>query len=223
MISKTIMTCIICFISVFQLKSQDLYVWADKLNLREVPNGKVISKMTWGEKVKVVERFTSESFDTLNLKLEYVIGRGSGLGDTIKYRPYSIWGEWVKIEIDQKIGYVFDAYLSKIPPPKVGKNNKFEPFEEYFKRDFGISTDEKIGCENCDDNYRRLVSKDKTIELRSGFMGKAGGIELIFESIPLKEARLIGYQLFKKELNETCDLQILKNEKKLIIASYCSC
>jgi len=221
MLQKILIIFISFWLFSFNLHGQDYYVWASKLNLRTVPNGEVISKISWGDKVKVIERFSSETFDTLHLNLEYKYWINNK--DTIVYHPFSLWGEWVKIETGDNTGYVFDAYLSKIPPPKRIKNNRFEPFDDYFEREFGISFKEKIGSKGYGDNYQELISKDKSIELLFGLKGKGGINKFIFQNLPLKEGKLIGYQLFRHYLGGECDFSVYKKDEKVIVEGFCSC
>ena len=79
-----------------------MYVYAfDGLNLREQPNvnSKVIGKLEFGEKVQVA------NMPKIGHENEVKIGTTKGY--------------WVTIKQNEKTGYVFDAYLSKLPNSKL--------------------------------------------------------------------------------------------------------
>ncbi|MDH7913514.1 SH3 domain-containing protein [Winogradskyella sp. SYSU M77433] len=85
---------------------QNAYVAAESgLSLREQPdiNGKILSKLSYAQVINVVEN-TNKSL--------VVLDNGE-----------KISGEWVKVETDKYIGYVFNGYLS---PTKISKTIRLD-------------------------------------------------------------------------------------------------
>lgn len=48
--------------------------------------------------------------------------------------PVTLKGHWVKVKYGQKVGYVFDGYLSKMPCLKIEEYGSAEEFSKYVKR-----------------------------------------------------------------------------------------
>lgn len=115
---------------------EELYVWASNLRLRKQPNlnSKVITRIPYGTKVKVLERTPSRK-DKVNVQFldtapqfydnkSFQAKRQIGNHTTYSIRPKKgkivfprlfADGHWLKIEFGGKKGFVFDAYLSRLP------------------------------------------------------------------------------------------------------------
>ncbi len=98
-----------------------------------------------GLKVRKAASIQSQAFHTFNYGVLVEI-----IDDNIKKEPFEmntpkedtvkgnfkLKGHWVKVKLNDIEGYVFDAYLSKMPPFKKNGNNGFESENEYLARVF---------------------------------------------------------------------------------------
>jgi len=84
---------------------QKVYCWAvNGLNLREAPskNSTKILKVPYLSYVSVIDTIKGDVFvDTLNKDQNY---------------PLIIHGNWLKVSFEDKVGFVFDGYLSRLKP-----------------------------------------------------------------------------------------------------------
>jgi Bacterial SH3 domain len=102
-----------------------IYVWARSgMNLRETPdfNGKKITTLPYGTLVRVVEYAqVVKSWSELAGDIEEpVVIQHKVMKNKKNNAAYIIEGSWVKVISAGKEGYVFDAYLSRMPPHKTG-------------------------------------------------------------------------------------------------------
>jgi hypothetical protein len=103
-------------------------VWVLKgIKLYSEPNSKSkpLSTIAYGS---VVEILSSETDSLKSFQ-------GSITND-ISRVPVMLKGHWVKISFQQKQGYVFDGYLSRMPCLKLSKQGVSEEFETYIKRNY---------------------------------------------------------------------------------------
>lgn len=116
-------------------------VWAiSGLNMRKSPNlnSKKITTIPYGESVKIIEKNTISSILKVSLQPEISFDKG-------KIPAIQIEGNWTKVRYKDKIGYVFDGFLSKLPALKIEidtlKNKVKQPtikekFDEWASRSF---------------------------------------------------------------------------------------
>lgn len=120
----------------------NLIVWAiSGLNMRIAPdlNSEKITTIPYGERVRIIEKDKNASI--LEVVLQSEIDSG---GDEIP--AIKIKGGWSKVLYRDKVGYVFDGFISKLPALKISvdtlKNNVKRPivkerFYEWATRNFG--------------------------------------------------------------------------------------
>jgi len=116
-------------------------IWAiSGLNMRQAPNlnSKKIITIPYGGAVKIIEKNTASPILKVNLQPEISFGKG-------KIPAIQIEGNWTKVRYKDKIGYVFDGFLSKLPALKIEIDtleNKVkqpiikEKFDEWVSRNF---------------------------------------------------------------------------------------
>ncbi len=119
-----------------------LYVLASNLNMRDKPSikGKVIGLIPYGSKI-VILRKTNQT-----------------------YKSEGIKGFWVKIRYRQKSGYVFDGYMSKLPPPPVNcrdlhhyANSKLGKKDKKLRKLFEKGKGKKLCTLSMWCNYRKII------------------------------------------------------------------
>ena len=119
-------------------KGDTLFVLAKSgLDLRTTPNSKgdVISTLPYGSKITVLED-TSYRQDVVT---EFKSSEGK----------LTFKGNWIKVSHAQQSGYIFDGYLSRLPP-RIDN----ESFRKYAQRVFGIS--KVLRDESTDDGHYQL-------------------------------------------------------------------
>ena len=129
----------------------DLYVWARSgLNLRKkpdfkaekistIPYGTAVQLIEYGEIGKLYNEMEGEFEGPLERSLETL-----RLGEEVFY----VGGYWVKVKVNEQIGYLFDAYLSNMKPFVPGNNFKFQDvprvpegmkdLQEYARQSWGL-------------------------------------------------------------------------------------
>ena len=87
-------------------KGEHLYIWAASgLNLRAEPNAQAqkIINIPFGEKIEIIDnQIHAHPFS-------YAMARSNST-------EWVVNGHWVQVAFQQHRGYVFDGYLSKLPP-----------------------------------------------------------------------------------------------------------
>lgn len=123
-----------------------LVVWAEGgLSIRDTNSitGKRIGVIPYGEKVishsKKKYRYGEEKINLTSAFQE---------NEELKYLGLTLIGQWAKISYGDKIGYVFDGYLSKFSAPILKENGKSERLREYLYREFKLLNQEKSSGKN---------------------------------------------------------------------------
>ncbi len=96
-----------CFAIEYYVSGETLWVWAKTgLNIRELPdtNSKIVAKIENGSKVVTL--------DYQDRALPYSIEEIKKMSGAPNFK---LEGYWAKIQYGDKIGFVFDAYLSHLP------------------------------------------------------------------------------------------------------------
>jgi SH3 domain-containing protein len=115
----------ICIGKSVQANDSLRYVWAvHGLNVRSTPNksGKIIATIPYGDSVQIVQ-FTKSAFNMM-----YVDSLYNGI------KPIYLIGNWVKIEYNNLLGFVFEPFLLSIPCARENEilNNYVKRMSERF-------------------------------------------------------------------------------------------
>jgi hypothetical protein len=106
-----------------------LFVWAKSgLNMRVSPaaNASVIEKLQYGKQVIIADHDIGKTSFSVKVFNEY---------------DFVLKGFWVKVNVGDKSGYVFDSYLSRLTPLKITESNGVKRYEselEYLERVFEV-------------------------------------------------------------------------------------
>lgn len=189
-----------------------LYVWAKNglfLRTEAKPIAEKVNKLEYGSALIILEQ---------NLK--------TNAFSTEEFKGFKIKGYWVKVSVNNQIGYVFDGYLSKLPPLlKMKNSDKFEDFSEYatrFVKFVKSNTQETI--DKAGDKHTLTIKKfgnEITTEVAHDVY--YGETRYSFKKLSLEEAYLFAFIYFKwtKETykilsfqaNEIkCDYELIDNE-----------
>jgi len=159
------------------------------IKLRDKPGGAVLQSIPYAAKVITLEA-KNNNFPT------YVEG---------------ISGSWVKVKFNDKIGYVFDGFLSRLPAPSLTDAN----LRAYVRREFKVLSEELplSFLENSDlgasgNNVMFLEWNGKKCAYENHFYYEGGGEKLCIPGISLEEGYLLmriieadAYELTLKENN----------------------
>jgi hypothetical protein len=133
---------------------------------------------------------------------------------------YKLKGSWVKVAYKGRQGYVFDGYLSKMPPLKKSEHGSSESDEDYLKRIYGVRGVKRIkgrdGYEKTTTHYRNGNTSIST------FFDGCFDTELYIKGINYREAILLleaGYSDGNAPIE---DLKI-KELKGMVKVSYSFC
>lgn len=153
-------------------KSNKTYVWAVKgLALREQPgiSAKRIVNIPYGKSVTVIK--TDEPAVSMTSKIDGY--------------SFKLEGKWVKVLYDGQEGYVFDGYLSTMPPYVID----IDTDEDYLKRLYGVAkvkiVEGKNGLETTTTNY-----KNGDVSISTVYDG-CWDTELYLKNITYREAVLL--------------------------------
>lgn len=99
-----------------------LYVWAGNgLNLRTAPSvhSPIIAKVQFGDKVFCkAQKSEVDYWMSMGMIADYI------RVNTQKVNVLDLKGDWVKVTFKDRVGYVFDAYLSKLTPVSLPENKQ---------------------------------------------------------------------------------------------------
>ena len=157
-------------------KGDTLFVLAKSgLNLRSTPNAKsdVISTLPYGSKITVLED-TSYRRDAIT---EFESSEGK----------LTFQGNWIKVSHAQQSGYIFDGYLSHLPP-----RIENESFRKYAQRVFGISKVLRDESTN-DGRYQLYIAAymNGTLVEEENNSTAGGSSYYVLPNVSLQEAYLI--------------------------------
>jgi hypothetical protein len=188
---------------------EQVNVWAvDGLALRQEvgKSGKLITTIPYGQRVTVL------SSDEVKLPANIKMHKWEG--------SITLKGRWIKVLYKGKQGFVFDGYLSKMPPFFKGKHTAFETEEEYFKRNYGVLSEKKIagkeGFEKTTASYKNGAVKIVT------FFDGCFDTEIYLKSITYQEGFLFE-EVLLKDADAVNDLKINKIKNGVVKISYYSC
>jgi hypothetical protein len=142
-------------------KGDTLFVWAVsglKLRAEASAQSKVIQTFDYGTMIEITDD---------NLK-QVAFGLKVPKVDSIKGN-LTLKGFWVKVKTKNTEGYVFDAFLSKMPPSKKDKTHYFEQKDVYLERIFGkpkhksyTTVSNKITFKNDDFTYKNGIIRKES-------------------------------------------------------------
>ena len=172
-----------------------LHVWATSgLNMREGPRTDFpkMKKLEYGDKVQVIDDYLRSTPLSITV-----------IKKSKKSAAFVMKGHWVRVIIGNQEGYVFDGYLSRLPVLKnkkdeIGGGFWSESFNEYAKREFGISYFEK--------DSNRIKEMHTHIKYDNGFEWKEFGekcydMNLELNSLSFNESYLLYNHMGKFEQN----------------------
>lgn len=165
-----------------------LYVWVkNKLQVRDSPNGQVIGSLEYGEQVIMLQDDTEGSSPMQALP----ITRANG-----KENPkVTVSGHYAEVSFKKMKGYIFDAYLLKLPPQRKLSNNQREPLHAYFSRTFGLL--KTFNEEQGEENYSRLRYVYNNGALYESYSSSCcGNSTLIIPDLSLSEAFVFANYLY---------------------------
>lgn len=185
-------------------KSNQTFVWAVKgLALREQPNvsAKKITNIPYGKSVTLIKT------DEQSLKMT---SRIDGYLST-----YKLEGKWIKVLYNGQEGYVFDGYLSTMPPYVID----IDTDEDYLKRLYGVAkvktVNGKNGWEKTTTTYKN--GNASTLTVYDGCFDT----ELYLKNITYREAVLLMVAANSSDGNFPLeDLKIVSTNNLIKITYY---
>jgi len=187
---------------------EQLNVWAIKgLALKQQPamSAKTILTIAYGQPVNVID---AKFFGTATMPV-----KNNSLIKTLK-------GNWIKVSYKGKQGYVFDAYLLKIPPFLIDQFGVSESEEDYLKRNYGVARTNRVKGK---DGYEKTTTsyKNGNISIESFFDGCID-TELYLKGLTYQEALVFMEPRFSNDHNTPMeDLKIVKLKGAVKISYYC--
>lgn len=183
-------------------KGDSLYIWAESgLNLRADKNIKsnILETIPYGAIVVTLEekRFGEKNDPNFSIEL-------FNRNQSTKKDRFKLEGKWVKVKFGNKEGFVFDAYLSKLPTlveidleNSSNKNTKYyESFSHYLERiDKDVDYEETTVKEWEDFTISKWISKKGIILKLTSIWGRED-YEIILSDFSKEEAYLILDRLF---------------------------
>ncbi len=141
-------------------KGDSLFVWAIsglKIKTEASSQSKIVQTLEYGTMVEVIDDNLKQVAFKLNVpKVDSIKGN------------LTLKGFWVKVKFKNTEGYVFDAFLSKMPPFKKHKTHYFEQEDVYLERVFGkpkhktyTTITNKIAFKNDDFVYKNGIIRTK--------------------------------------------------------------
>lgn len=228
MLNVKIIILVLLQFSILSTESYDeKYVWASKLNLRNSPNinGELIRQIERGEKVKIIDRtnIEFEVVDTLfrfysrfeKESKRYVDGK-----EVLKIKTFK--GKWTRVRSNGQIGFVFDFYLSKLKPIPTFKFPLGNDLKNYLNIQANY-TQEKIGCQSCDDDYIRYEDEGNEVIIETGIKGKCGYLGILLYNTLKSEGELIAFNLFDNDVSDACSYSVNEEKDHVKIIYYCCC
>lgn len=181
-----------------------LNVWAiEGLALKEQPSfsGKSILVIAYGQTVKIID-------DRLSMPASLSIKNNDFLKE--------LKGNWIKVSYKGTQGYVFDAYLSKMPLFLRGMESE----EDYFKRNYGILRISNVKRKN---GYEKIITYYKNGNIyKSTLFDGCFDIELHLKNTSYQDAVLLVEALYNDADVPMQDLKITKF-KEVVKLSYSFC
>lgn len=166
-----------------------LFNWAKSgLKIREDVGFKseVIETIPFGESLVSMAWKGEYSRDYFEILDTYKVEEG-------KKQPVIFRGQWVKINFKGNIGYVFDAYLSKLSPPK-----KRYDLKDFLTDEIGIARKIQVLPENL---YvgTEIITYNNGAYLKNHIGGSTRAFTLVIPGFSFEEAFQLIYHLYSPE------------------------
>ncbi len=207
------------------VKAEEYYCWSiSGLNIRETPSpeGNILGKLVYGQKVDIDWNAQVDYKDYEDL---FLIGIKEDNSADVKFT-----GWWLKIELDEKIGYVFSGYLSRYPTFQIEKRTDqilCESFKKYMNRNYiQLNYDKALWDSSIFDNKIRSFSWDHGITVINDHKEKGATLNIIFADMTFNEALLfIKFYFRLLEINNPVDRAELYSDQHYygLSVSYESC
>jgi len=169
-----------------------VYNWASFLNLREAPHpdATVLALLPFGTTLTVA----AEQPDSRPFASELVPNYKPFENENVLYPGRSIEGNWLKVNYEGFVGYVFDGYISEIRPyRKSSREENWEVLENFISKKYPGSFAELIEEENTD----RIVTQDEDLEYRFSQDDYSATHEMVIKNVNMDEALMVATKLFK--------------------------
>ena len=167
-----------------------LFVWASSLNIRETPNSqaRIVGKVAFGESVRILE-------DSLEkVPFVYVAQKAKKMEGSEQSKAYRIKGFWVKVEVRETVGFVFDGYLSKLPPITLGED-KFGRLESWALKDLKLKS-KKVADKKSESAWTEYFGAKNQVVVRIGHTDKTSFREVRINNISFEEGCMLGMKIF---------------------------
>jgi hypothetical protein len=123
---RALLFSVLCFLLVKESYSIQSYTAGQQLNvlatsgmnLRDAPKGTVLQKIPYGARVKTLQAKSTTNPETIE----------------------GIQGNWVKVEYNGAMGFLFDGFLSTLPAPELSNHDLLEYLEQRSMRISGLIT-----------------------------------------------------------------------------------
>lgn len=166
-----------------------LYVWAMRgLNLRATPDAK-------GKKLALLPFSTEVTVQGESLKkLRY---------ETLEIPGYTLKGYWVKVKVDGQVGFIFDAYLSKMRPWTGTELEESQSMTELITASFGPTLSKTV--DPTQDGVVEAYTVTYAQEASAAYSQYEGGLTVkmvLPKGATLEEAYLMGRYLLRDEKQE---------------------
>jgi len=205
-----------CFAIEYYTPGDSLWVWAKSgLNVREMPNdsSKILGRATHGSQIIMLE-YQDRS---LPYKIEEINGRIEIINNENIHHPnFELNGYWARIKYKGITGFVFDAYLSKLPT-FIGHQYEKQDNEDFhvlsLKRHAKIL--KQIGQNKYDQNDHKFVRYIFDTGCIIDISGGSGnwGKEMLF---PDNMSLIEGYLIYSNTMKSETDSLLEKGENYLI-------
>lgn len=188
---------------------EQLNVWAvDGLPLQQEAGkaGKPIVIIPYGQRVTVL------GYDKTKLPVSIKTSNPE--------RQFTLKGNWIKVSYNGKLGYVFDGYLSKMPPFIKARHYGLEEESEYLKRNYGI---DRIKNVKGKDGFRQTTTyyKNGNVSIETFFDGCFAG-EFYLKNITYREGILFE-ETSLKDGDAANEVKINQAKNGTIKISYTAC
>ena len=134
---------------------------------------------------------------------------------------YELSGEWVNVSYKGKPGYVYDGFLSAMPPLRISKQGKTEAIKSYLSRSFGAGVaTTKTGEVNGQNSNTTTTQYSNGCKLVETTYGNCLDRELFLKNITYPEAMLFE-KVYQINENATDDVKMKKKwHHVILIASH---
>jgi hypothetical protein len=210
-----------------------LFVWASSLNIRASPDAKapIIGKIPYGAQVQIADSAIGK------VAYRYKALESIVLYDGTKSKPFYLSGFWVNVHCDNKTGYIFDGYLSRLPTFS-SYNGKMRDVMGWATKDLNLiphaykfKKEESSGI--------TYSSKQSTVSVEIGNSEKGGFESISIRGVSMQEALMLAIQIFEAEYlidiydgqyqfhtligEPACEIYVSHKKDKIVIFVSCHC